>query len=222
MDKSADAFRTISEVADILQTPAHVLRFWESRFLQIKPVKRAGGRRYYRPSDVALLSGIRRLLHEDGMTIRGVQKILKEQGVRHVAEHGRREEAGYIELEPEDEVHTAEVHAFPRRPATHVDPALVGWTFTPSTDDAPSDAEFFAATPTDIDTTADEAPPPPLGVQDANLARLRAERLKEPAPQAETPALLTRLQQIDPAQIDPEMLRPLVLQLVELRQRMNS
>ena len=85
MDKSPDAFRTISEVADHLETPAHVLRFWESRFPQIRPVKRAGGRRYYRPSDVALLTGIKRLLHEEGLTIRGVQKILREQGVRHVA-----------------------------------------------------------------------------------------------------------------------------------------
>jgi len=85
MDKSPEAFRTISEVAEALETPAHVLRFWESRFPQIRPVKRAGGRRYYRPSDVALLSGIRHLLHDQGMTIRGVQKVLREQGVRHVA-----------------------------------------------------------------------------------------------------------------------------------------
>jgi DNA-binding transcriptional MerR regulator len=85
MDKSPDAFRTISEVADSLDTPAHVLRFWESRFPQIKPVKRAGGRRYYRPSDVALLTGIKRLLHDEGLTIRGVQKILRDHGVRHVA-----------------------------------------------------------------------------------------------------------------------------------------
>jgi DNA-binding transcriptional MerR regulator len=85
MDKSPDAFRTISEVAESLDTPAHVLRFWESRFPQIKPVKRAGGRRYYRPSDVALLSGIKRLLHDEGLTIRGVQKILRDQGVRQVA-----------------------------------------------------------------------------------------------------------------------------------------
>jgi DNA-binding transcriptional MerR regulator len=85
MEKSPDAFRTISEVSDVLDTPAHVLRFWESRFPQIKPVKRAGGRRYYRPSDVALLEGIKRLLHNEGLTIRGVQKILREQGVRHVA-----------------------------------------------------------------------------------------------------------------------------------------
>ena len=88
MDKSPDAFRTISEVADVLDTPAHVLRFWETRFPQIKPVKRAGGRRYYRPSDVALLTGIKRLLHDDGLTIRGVQKILREQGVRHVSALG--------------------------------------------------------------------------------------------------------------------------------------
>ena len=85
MDKSPEAFRTISEVAEVLDTPAHVLRFWETRFPQIRPVKRAGGRRYYRPSDVALLSGIKRLLHEEGLTIRGVQKILREQGIRHVS-----------------------------------------------------------------------------------------------------------------------------------------
>lgn len=85
MSKSPDAFRTISEVADYLQTPAHVLRFWETKFPQIRPVKRAGGRRYYRPDDVALLISIKRLLHDDGFTIRGVQKMLREQGVRQIA-----------------------------------------------------------------------------------------------------------------------------------------
>ncbi|MGL4310858.1 MAG: MerR family transcriptional regulator [Paracoccaceae bacterium] len=85
MSKAPEAFRTISEVAEFLDTPAHVLRFWESRFTQIKPVKRAGGRRYYRPADVALLGGIKKLLHDDGITIRGVQKLLREQGVHHVA-----------------------------------------------------------------------------------------------------------------------------------------
>ena len=83
--KSPEAFRTISEVAEWLGVPTHVLRFWESRFSQVKPVKRAGGRRYYRPADMELLGGIRQLLHEDGMTIRGVQKLLREQGVKHVA-----------------------------------------------------------------------------------------------------------------------------------------
>ncbi|HEX4272298.1 MAG TPA: MerR family transcriptional regulator [Rhizomicrobium sp.] len=87
--KSAEAFRTISEVAIELDVPQHVLRFWESRFAQIRPVKRAGGRRYYRPEDIDLLKGIRALLYSDGLTIRGVQKILKERGLRHVAELGR-------------------------------------------------------------------------------------------------------------------------------------
>src|SRR5579863_10348537 len=90
-NKSAEAFRTISEVAIELDVPQHVLRFWESRFVQIKPVKRAGGRRYYRPDDVDLLKGIRALLYSDGLTIRGVQKVLKERGLRHVADLGRGE-----------------------------------------------------------------------------------------------------------------------------------
>lgn len=85
MGKSAEAFRTISEVADWLGIPTHVLRFWESKFSQIKPVKRAGGRRYYRPADMLLIGGIRKLLHEDGMTIKGAQKILREKGIKHVS-----------------------------------------------------------------------------------------------------------------------------------------
>jgi DNA-binding transcriptional MerR regulator len=88
VSKSRDAFRTISEVADELDTPAHVLRFWESKFSQVKPVKRAGGRRYYRPADVDLLAGIKKLLHDDGMTIKGAQKLLREQGVKHVSSLG--------------------------------------------------------------------------------------------------------------------------------------
>lgn len=87
-DKAPDAFRTISEVAEELDLPQHVLRFWESRFTQIKPVKRAGGRRFYRPDDVDLLRGIRQLLYSDGYTIKGVQRILKEQGIRHVQDLG--------------------------------------------------------------------------------------------------------------------------------------
>jgi DNA-binding transcriptional MerR regulator len=84
LDKAPDAFRTISEVADDLDIPQHVLRFWETRFVQIKPMKRSGGRRYYRPDDVDLLRGIRRLLYGEGYTIRGVQRILKEHGVKAV------------------------------------------------------------------------------------------------------------------------------------------
>jgi DNA-binding transcriptional MerR regulator len=84
LDKSPDAFRTISEVAADLDIPQHVLRFWETRFTQIKPMKRSGGRRYYRPDDVDLLKGIRRLLYGEGYTIRGVQRILKEHGIASV------------------------------------------------------------------------------------------------------------------------------------------
>jgi DNA-binding transcriptional MerR regulator len=93
MDKSPDAFRTISEVAEDLDVPQHVLRFWETRFNHIKPLKRGGGRRYYRPDDVDLLKGIRQLLYGEGYTIKGVQRILKEEGVRFVQGIGRGEQS---------------------------------------------------------------------------------------------------------------------------------
>ncbi len=91
MEKAPDAFRTISEAAEELDVPQHVLRFWETRFVQIKPMKRAGGRRYYRPGDVELLKGIRSLLYSEGYTIRGVQKILKEDSAAYVCGVGRGE-----------------------------------------------------------------------------------------------------------------------------------
>ena len=94
MSKSENAFRTISEVAGELDVPQHVLRFWESKFSQVKPMKRAGGRRYYRPADVDLLCGIRVLLYVDGYTIKGVQKVLKEKGARYVADAGQRNRNG--------------------------------------------------------------------------------------------------------------------------------
>lgn len=103
MDKAAEAFRTISEVADGLDVPQHVLRFWETRFTQIKPMKRGGGRRYYRPVDVDLLKGIRHLLYDKGYTIRGVQRILRESGNAHVIAIGRGEVAAADEYEEEAE-----------------------------------------------------------------------------------------------------------------------
>ena len=91
MDKSPDAFRTISEVAEDLDLPQHVLRFWETRFTQIKPMKRGGGRRYYRPQDVELIKGIRHMLYDQGYTIKGVQKLLRENGNQFlVADRQRR------------------------------------------------------------------------------------------------------------------------------------
>jgi DNA-binding transcriptional MerR regulator len=108
MDKSPDAFRTISEVAEDLDLPQHVLRFWETRFGQIKPLKRGGGRRYYRRDDVDLLRGIRHLLYGQGFTIRGVQRILKEQGVRHVQALGRGDPAAPVQRPVAGETAAAE------------------------------------------------------------------------------------------------------------------
>ena len=88
--KSPEAFRTISEVSKDLSLPQHVLRFWETKFTQIKPIKRGGGRRYYRPEDVRLLKGIKNLLYNDGYTIRGVQKVIKENGTRNIIEQRQR------------------------------------------------------------------------------------------------------------------------------------
>ncbi|WP_413988346.1 MerR family transcriptional regulator [Labrys okinawensis] len=96
MEKAPDAFRTISEVAEDLDLPQHVLRFWETRFTQIKPLKRGGGRRYYRPDDIDLLKGIRYYLYGEGYTIKGVQRILKERGNRHVMEIGRAQNEDYV------------------------------------------------------------------------------------------------------------------------------
>ncbi|HVY57787.1 MAG TPA: MerR family transcriptional regulator [Xanthobacteraceae bacterium] len=113
MEKAPDAFRTISEVSEDLDVPQHVLRFWESRFAQIKPMKRGGGRRYYRPDDVDLLRGIRHLLYGEGYTIRGVQRILKEQGIKFVQvvwqegapqpAHGPGDDADVVEEAPADD-----------------------------------------------------------------------------------------------------------------------
>jgi DNA-binding transcriptional MerR regulator len=89
VEKSPDAFRTISEAAEELDLPQHVLRFWETRFSTIRPLKRGGGRRYYRPEDVQLLKGIRHLLYDQGFTIKGVQRILKEQGAKQVIAIGQ-------------------------------------------------------------------------------------------------------------------------------------
>lgn len=102
VQKSSEAFRTISEVAKHIDVPQHVLRFWETKFSQIKPVKRAGGRRFYRPNDVDLIKGIQALLYDEGYTIKGVQRILKEQGVRFVVDTGRGVEAAGSKAAPID------------------------------------------------------------------------------------------------------------------------
>lgn len=189
MEKSRDAFRTISEVADLLDTPAHVLRFWESRFPQIRPVKRAGGRRYYRPSDVALLSGIKRLLHGDGLTIRGVQKVLRENGIRHVMALAEgpialdaldvtvadTEIEAEVEVEAEDALPVAEILPFPE-PASGRDApgtaALPLWSAAVGAEDrpsAPSRTVGASVSLTTVEAKADAADPaaPPQTAPDA-------------------------------------------------------
>lgn len=117
LEKSPDAFRTISEVAEDLDLPQHVLRFWETRFSQIKPLKRGGGRRYYRPDDVELLKGIRHLLYGEGYTIKGVQRILKEQGQRFVTQIWREDASPLatmaVQTDEAEAVATSEAVAFP-------------------------------------------------------------------------------------------------------------
>ncbi|ABN76378.1 MerR family transcriptional regulator [Cereibacter sphaeroides] len=211
MEKSAEAFRTISEVADILQTPAHVLRFWESRFPQIRPVKRAGGRRYYRPSDVALLAGIRRLLHDEGMTIRGVQKILREQGVRHVAGLGGQDpgpddpaldEAPFAAVEEEPRGEVVPFAREPQRAETLRRPASASSDPEPvpaeGADETPADPPQTPVTETEPAAPFAWSPPEPLvarrdpGEVPARLRRSAAPlppkpEAKRPSPEATLP-----------------------------------
>ncbi len=183
MSKSADAFRTISEVAEWLDTPTHVLRFWESKFPQVKPVKRAGGRRYYRPSDMELLSGIKQLLHEDGLTIRGVQKILREQGVRHVCAMSPREIEGYErpDRQPVIPAPTNAKAAPPTAPAPVAPSATAPEPLAPPATTPPSDAPS-AATP---------APAAPAASAPARVS-----------PETD-PANVVNLRPVPPAQVAP-------------------
>ncbi len=119
-EKSPQAFRTISEVAEELDTPAHVLRFWETKFPQLNPMKRGGGRRYYRPADVALLRGIRTLLYAEGLTIKGLQKVFRDKGVRHVCAVG----AGLEAVDPADRIRDDD--AAPAGPPAATGAALPG------------------------------------------------------------------------------------------------
>ncbi|MCC6305191.1 MAG: MerR family transcriptional regulator [Rhodobacteraceae bacterium] len=219
MDKSPDAFRTISEVAAWLETPPHVLRFWETRFTQLKPVKRAGGRRYYRPADVALLAGIRKLLHDDGMTIRGVQKILREQGVRQVATLGGGGLAGLPPPAPTDE---ADADLLSHE-------ALAG---------AEEDALAAAADATEADAAAAPAPaafpvapaaPPPAPAPPVPAAPAPAAAPSGPAPAAaadpwwaETPGMALRALRRRGGPVDRPRLRAIERRAAALRARLAA
>lgn len=159
MEKSPDAFRTISEVAEWLDIPTHVLRFWESRFAQIKPVKRAGGRRYYRPSDMRLIGGVKTLLHDQGMTIRGVQKILREHGVKHVSSFSQSLDTDLEEVSDDTVVDHAPT------PATPAPAARETYAAEPAPEPAP---EPEPEAETDDEAEDDKTQPDmfPLGVDD--------------------------------------------------------
>lgn len=168
MEKAPDAFRTISEVADEIDVPQHVLRFWESRFQQIRPLKRGGGRRYYRRADVELLRGVRHLLYGEGYTIRGVQRILREQGVDFVQQVWR---AGAERPPPEPAEDRA---AEPSEAATSEDrlePNLFGVTSSADNSTAEQRREpRLAAGPA-------TAAPPRLGAQDAGKLQAALDEL---------------------------------------------
>ena len=162
MQKSPDAFRTISEVASDLDIPQHVLRFWETRFSPIRPLKRGGGRRYYRPDDVDLLKGIRHLLYGQGYTIKGVQRILKEDGLRFVQAIGRGEEAAPVARPGQEPDDTSDIAA--SEPAELDSDAVA---------DAPARAyRDGGERPAALAGSRSAAPPPALAVDD--LRRLRS------------------------------------------------
>ena len=181
MPKSADAFRTISEVADWLETPAHVLRFWESKFSQVKPVKRAGGRRYYRPTDMLLLGGIKKLLHDDGMTIKGVQKVLREQGVKHVSA---------MSQSLEEDLDTADAYSgitLDAEPAPPESATVVNFKSSPAKpetaepDDEPADEEALSDN-SDTTVKPDQAPDTLAGIGEDTLSEGASSALDDAAP----------------------------------------
>lgn len=227
MAKSRDAFRTISEVAEWLETPAHVLRFWESKFTQIKPVKRAGGRRYYRPADMKLLGGIKQLLHEDGMTIKGVQKVLREQGVRHVAALNTYavdedtdpsggeiiEDAPYVEVEVPDSV-----VAFPGGAPNSEQPETL--EMFPEAEDIPAEvtdpeplADAVPEEASDWDDISDapsegpDVPEPDDGLAESPVMEVEGESVTEPDDQPE-PLNVSETVTIGESQPEPDEREP--------------
>ncbi|WP_457648752.1 MerR family transcriptional regulator [Profundibacter sp.] len=186
MAKSPDAFRTISEVAEWLDTPAHVLRFWESRFTQVKPVKRAGGRRYYRPNDMLLLGGIKKLLHDDGMTIKGVQKMLRTDGVKAVAALSRPIDAE--DLGPETAGETIDLKPVPEPQSDPVEQVV--------------QAAAPPAAPPPPESTPSSAPAPSAPVTEDLFAATDSSAPTSEQPADLLPEIAARLRKVDAKQID--------------------
>ncbi len=225
--KSPEAFRTISEVSEWLGTPAHVLRFWESRFPQIKPVKRAGGRRYYRPADMMLLGGIKRLLHDDGITIKGVRKILREKGVKYVASLSAERIEGY-------EV-TSATDRDGAEPPSPIE-AILATTAPPPDDSGPigsragdvaSDQATDPAISDDAAPAAGEETPPVSGTPDDSARpETTVESMSAPKATPDFESTFGTGDSLDPAQDDPndQDARILVLyqRLAALRDRVAA
>ena len=210
MSKSPDAFRTISEVAEWLDVPAHVLRFWESKFTQVKPVKRAGGRRYYRPTDMLLLGGIQNLLHDKGLSIKDAQALLREEGIQHVQSlskplDGEEEDESPIEAKPAskwvDPAAAEPESEKPRRPVVDREPLSeeehaprkVAPPAPPPYPVGPPKAAPTPAAPGADAPQADVAPSAsvetPLPASDtANAPASTSHELKTPAPESPAPA----------------------------------
>ncbi len=203
MAKSPDAFRTISEVAEWLDTPAHVLRFWESRFTQVKPVKRAGGRRYYRPNDMLLLGGIKKLLHDDGMTIKGVQKMLRTDGVKAVAALSR-------PIDTEDQGETIDLKPVPEQKDDPVEQVAQQSTETPVPRPAPA---------------PDVVPEPSLPVTDDLFATTDKDTPVSKPDAGLLPDVATNLHKMDGQQVDSAKqarLAELYARLSSLHKRMKE
>ena len=223
MAKSADAFRTISEVSTILDTPTHVLRFWESRFAQIKPVKRAGGRRYYRPEDILLLGGIKRLLHEDGMAIRGVQKLLKDEGVRHVMSLATVD----LSAEAADETEVAEAEATPE--VWPVSPEPEPETIAPAASPSKAawrQASFFDEPAPEAPMALDVEPEAAPGAEIVDLAAARGAPNPPASPEVEpAPPISLRLRALSGATLseaEKDALKAAKSRLVALRGRLTA
>ena len=218
--KSPNAFRTISEVADALEVPAHVLRFWESKFNQIKPVKRGGGRRYYRPTDLELIRGIRDLLYSEGLTIKGVQKVLREKGVRHVMAVGSTKEDLWEEPE----------RAQLEQQKVAKEPVIAAPEPVEAKQVAPLDrvvAEHKARSQEPLFEMAESQAPAPREISKTPL-----QAVKKPAPQHDTLSLFDDLEPVEkpcakPAEAssNPDRkneIRVMIGRLEELRDRMKS
>ncbi len=190
-DKSPEAFRTISEVAEDLDLPQHVLRFWETRFSQIKPMKRGGGRRYYRPEDVNLLRGIRFLLYGEGYTIKGVQRILKEHGIRHVAsiwqEAAQEEPAASGDDRP---VQPPEAAPHREAPPPEAPPPAPPSEFAPrpAPQRVPADAPAVASAPVEAPSPVEVPSPVESRPADVPVAEARAVAESRTPPPAPAPA----------------------------------